>query len=70
MSALDANERGALWQRKPCAKCEDDGWVETYDEDGFPCGARDCPYLGEAWHAPFNASGLLGGSVDGGPAHA
>lgn len=44
---------------KTCPACNDDGWVETYDDDGFPIGARDCPYLDRPFHAPFNATGML-----------
>ena len=42
-----------------CARCSDDGWVEIFDDDGFPMGGQDCPYLNAPWHRTFNASGLL-----------
>ena len=42
-----------------CNQCGDDGWIDLYDEDGNVNGSADCPRLGEYWHRPFNASGLL-----------
>ncbi len=42
-----------------CLTCNDDGWIDVDDEDGNPCGARDCPHLGHPDHARFNASGLI-----------
>lgn len=42
-----------------CPVCDDDGWIDIDDEDGFPIGARECPRLHEPGHAEFNATGLL-----------
>lgn len=50
-------------QRDRCPVCEDDGWVEVFDDEGFPVGARECERLNDPGHAPFNASGLLDGAV-------
>lgn len=47
-----------------CERCEDDGYVEILDDDGFPIGGRECPDLHASWHRPFNASGIFGPSPD------
>lgn len=48
-----------------CPKCLNDGYVDTFDDDGFPNGAADCPDLGEDWHAPFNYSGIFDSPTTG-----
>lgn len=51
-----------VWTR-PCARCNDDGWLEVWSDDGDAVLAQhDCPDLNESWHRPFNASGLLAGT--------
>jgi hypothetical protein len=50
---------------QPCPVCNDDGWVDVLDEDGFPTGSRECERLREPDHAPFNATGLLPSQFDG-----
>lgn len=25
-----------------CARCEGDGWVEVFDDEGWPVGGRNC----------------------------
>jgi hypothetical protein len=50
-----------------CPLCQDDGWVDTFDSEGNPAGAMDCPYLGKPGHPPFNATGLLPDEFDGRP---
>lgn len=44
---------------KKCAACDNDGWVEVFDDDGALVGAKDCPYLSRPFHAPFNDSALI-----------
>lgn len=46
---------------KTCPACDNDGWVEVFDDEGFPVGVEECPYLNRPFHAPFDATGLLGG---------
>lgn len=45
--------------KRHCTQCDDDGYVDLYDEDGFPNGAANCPDLGAPWHQPFNHTGIL-----------
>lgn len=46
---------------RPCATCDDDGWVEVWDDEGMEIVAtHDCPHIDEPWHKPFNATGVLG----------
>lgn len=43
-----------------CPICQDDGWVEVWDDECMAIVAtHECPRLGSAGHAPFNATGLL-----------
>lgn len=47
-----------------CQICEDDGWYDVLDADGFPLGPGECPRLHDPGHAPFNANGLLRDEVE------
>jgi hypothetical protein len=48
----DIEESGELSEQKPltigdlCSRCEGDGWVEVFNDEGFPVGARDCDACG------------------------
>ena len=30
----------------PCTRCDGDGWVEVFGDEGFPVGARSCEVCG------------------------
>lgn len=46
-------------ETRSCDRCGDDGWVELLDDDGFPVGGCDCPFIDQPWHRPFNYRGIL-----------
>ena len=29
-----------------CERCDGDGWIETFDDDGWVIGAQPCPKCG------------------------
>ena len=35
-------EQSGTHATQKCERCDGDGWVEVFDDDGFPCGGRDC----------------------------
>lgn len=47
--------------RSKCPVCDDDGYVEVWDEEGdMIVATHECPRLLSDGHAPFNATGILG----------
>jgi hypothetical protein len=48
-----------LSDQRKCTRCDDDGYVEQWTWDDHVL-TYECPLLREPWHAPFNATGILG----------
>lgn len=43
-----------------CKVCNDDGYIEEWDSEGWEIVAvHDCPHLGEDHHPAFGASGIF-----------
>lgn len=43
-----------------CATCDNDGWIDLFDEEGHGViGAAPCPHANDPDHPPFDYRSLL-----------